>query len=249
MALKDVYVTDHKAEAKKYLTNGEEEDQDFYDYEQSLKDYYAAGSASSGAAGSGKYARGSLMQRIVDPFAGSTRDAEGSIVIEVTDQELAAEQLDSEERMRQRYERVASSAEAWDVDPEDEDAWRAALVDDLDGQNKHFKLEDFHAVLDKELGVFAQGEKYNFSKDLKDAYKNSLATSLEHQMFKTIPDHVFWDIKKPLIDSGFVRQNRYNPFRGREYSNFFEMRDAEEYLDMGKQHRNLNRSVSRHQQY
>jgi metal-dependent hydrolase (beta-lactamase superfamily II) len=39
----NVYVTDHKAAPKKFLTNGEEEDQDYYDYQQSLKDYYATG--------------------------------------------------------------------------------------------------------------------------------------------------------------------------------------------------------------
>jgi hypothetical protein len=35
-------------------------------------------------------------------------------------------------------------------------------------------------------------------KDLKDAHRNSLATSLEDKILETIPDHVFWDIKKPI---------------------------------------------------
>lgn len=30
--LEDVYITDHKPVPKKYLTNNEEEDQDFYEY-------------------------------------------------------------------------------------------------------------------------------------------------------------------------------------------------------------------------
>jgi len=111
---------------------------------------------------------------------------------------MAGDDLNSEEKMRERFAMKAGSAEVWDVDPEDEDAWRAALVDDLDGQNAHFKIEDFHAILDKELAVFAEGERYDFSKDMKDAYKHSLKQSMEQQMFRTIPDHAFWDIKKPL---------------------------------------------------
>ena len=37
--LDDVYVTDHKPVDKKYLTGSEEEDQDFFDYQQSIDDY------------------------------------------------------------------------------------------------------------------------------------------------------------------------------------------------------------------
>ena len=47
----NVYVTDHKAAPKKFLTNGEEEDQDYYDYQQSLKDYYAAGKPKAASVG------------------------------------------------------------------------------------------------------------------------------------------------------------------------------------------------------
>jgi hypothetical protein len=37
--LKDVYVTDHKPKAKKYITLGSDEDQAFYKYTQELKNY------------------------------------------------------------------------------------------------------------------------------------------------------------------------------------------------------------------
>lgn len=52
-------------------------------------------------------------------------------------------------------------------------------------------------LLEKELAVFKTGERYNFSKDMKDAYKSHLKLSMEEKIFKTIPDHYFWDIKKP----------------------------------------------------
>lgn len=235
--------------AKKYLTSSEEEDQDFYEYEQSVAEYNQTGTGKSvEGAGSGKYERGSLLQKILDPFAGAERDEDGAVVYTVTDAELAGE-VDDAAKLKEQYQKLSSAAEVWDVDPEDEDAWRLALYDDLVGERSPFKVQDFHAVLDKELAVFKKGEKYEFVKDLKDAYKDSLATPLEQRIFQTIPEHAFWDIKKPLQDGQHKRENRYNTFRGREYENFFEMRDAEEYLDQSQHHRNLNNSISKHQQY
>lgn len=79
--LKDVYVTDHSPVDPKLITGTEEEDQDFFDYQQSL-DAYHAGSAlpATAAARGSRYEQGSLMQRIMDPLAGATKDANGSIL-------------------------------------------------------------------------------------------------------------------------------------------------------------------------
>jgi hypothetical protein len=90
-----------------------------------------------------------------------------------------------------------------------------------------FSVEDFQKVLVKELGVFKEGEEYDYSKDMKHAYQNSLKTSTEQKIFNTIPDHVFWDIKTPQQAKSLIRLNRYNTFRGREFNNFFEMRASE----------------------
>jgi hypothetical protein len=88
--LEDVYVTDHQPEAKKYLTGSEEEDQDFYEYEQSVAEYNQGGAGKKlQGAGRTKYERGSLLQKIHDPFAGAPRDEDGAIVYEVTDAELS----------------------------------------------------------------------------------------------------------------------------------------------------------------
>ena len=184
---------------KKYLTNNEEEDQDFYEYQQSIAAYNATSTKKSTLSGRGapKYERGSLMQRLVDPFAGAPRDEDGAIVYTVTDSELADKKLDDPDYMKALYQEFTSKAEVWDIDAEDEDAWRIGLMEELESYNTQFNIDDFHAVLDKELAVFQKGEKYDFVKDLKDAYKDSLKTTSEQRIFDTIPDHVFWDIKKP----------------------------------------------------
>ena len=138
------------------------------------------------------------MQRIIDPFAGAPRDEDGALVYTVTDAELAHLRLDDEEHLKETYEKLTAAGEVRDLDPEDEDAWRLSILEDLSAKNTPFKIEEFHKVLDKELAVFKDGEKYNYTKDLKEAYKNTLKSSLEERIFSTIPDHVFWDIKKPL---------------------------------------------------
>jgi hypothetical protein len=90
---------------------------------------------------------------------------------------------------------VSSSDEV--IEAEDEEAVRIAILAQMEQENE-FKFEDFEKYLDQELSVFKEGEKYDYIKDIKDAYKNSLAKSQTQRIFETIPDHVFWDIKKPL---------------------------------------------------
>ena len=87
-------MTDHEPEAPKYLTGSEEEDQDCNEYEQSVAQYNAAAATPVGSRANLKYERGSLMQRILDPYAGAPRDEDGAIVYTVTDEELAGERLD-----------------------------------------------------------------------------------------------------------------------------------------------------------
>jgi len=97
--------------------------------------------------------------------------------------------------------------------------------------------------------VFAPGEKYEYNKDLKRAFDKSLGQSLEMEILKTIPEHVFWDIKTPQSKQGLIRMNRYNPFRGREFTNFFEMRASEEALTRQEVKNNINDSTSTYRRY
>lgn len=84
--MKDVYVTDHKKKAEQLLTFSEEEDAQFYKYHQSLKSYKTK--ASFEFKHDNKYEKGSLAQRVFDPLAGATRNAQGTIVYQVLDKEL-----------------------------------------------------------------------------------------------------------------------------------------------------------------
>ena len=92
------------------------------------------------------------------------------------------------------------------------------------------EMERYHAVLDRELGKFAPGEEYSYVKDMSKAYAKGLATSEAEKIFKTIPDHVFWDIKKPLVAEERVNRNPYNPARNYPNHDFFDTRSQEQWL-------------------
>jgi len=138
--------------------------------------------------------------------------------------------MDDEKAMREEFQNFNKKDEVWDVDADDENQLRVELLGELEKGDTEYNIKHFEEVLNKELAVF-HDSKYDYVKDIKDAYKNSLSTTSEAKIFGTIPDHVFWDIKKPQQPGALVRLNRYNPFRGREFNNFFDMRDSETYID------------------
>lgn len=105
-------------------------------------------------------------------------------------------ELSDESIMRAAYEKAKEKNDVWDFDEEDEDAYRLAIMSELADDSNAISLDKFDEVFDKELGAFLKN-KYDYIRDMKDAYKNSLNTNAEQRIFKTIPDHVFWDIKTP----------------------------------------------------
>jgi len=245
----DVYVTDHKAEDKKVISNNEEEDSDLFLYNQAVNDYNDDKSeVTVFGVRNGKYERGTLLQRALDPFSGAGRDENGTIILTVSDKDIAHEGLDSEEGLRSEFANLNTKDDVWDVDGEDENQIRIDLLEELENGKTDFEIKNFEAILNKQLGVFPDG-KYDFVGDLKDAYKGSLATSTEAKIFNNIPSHVFWDIKTPQQEKPNIRMNRYNPFRGREFDNFFEMRDSEEYMHKQKVRNNINDSISTFRRY
>jgi len=213
-------VTDHEPVDPKFTTAGDEEDQDFYEYQQAMEEYNADSKSTFKPVGRKQhYPKGSLMQKIMDPLAGAHTDEDGALHYFLEDKELKF--IDDESILRVQYEKLKTASEVWDVDEEDEDAFRLAMLQELEEGKSGFQIDDFASILDKELGVFQKGEKYDYVKDLKDAYKHSLSKTREERIFETLPDHVFWDIKKPQGPKQLMRKNRYNPFRGKEFENFF----------------------------
>ena len=96
---------------------------------------------------------------------------------------------------------MKTDGEVWETDVEDEEAFRYELMRQLNEKESEFNKDDFEAIMNREISVFANNEKYDFQKDLKEAYSASLKTTTEQKIFATLPDHVFWDIRDQLMQN------------------------------------------------
>lgn len=170
-----------------------------YDYQKSVDEYNSeAMPAPKVFAGrASRYEQGSLLQRAFDPLMGAPRDENGTILYTVTDEEMDRMGANDDAKHQADFEKANRHAEVCEVSEEDRTEFHTALYENLDKLKTPFEIEEFQKVLDRELAVFKDGEKYDFVKDIKDAYKHQLSQTAEHRIFKTIPDHAFWDIKKP----------------------------------------------------
>ena len=129
-------------------------------------------------------------------MAGAERLENGALFYKVEDKELSPLVTD-EDKLRREYEILKDTSDnAWDISEDEENALRLELVEDLHKLSP-YSVDEFNELLDKEFSVFKQGEKYDYVKDMKDAYRESLSKTTAQKIFETIPDHVFWDIKKP----------------------------------------------------
>ena len=101
----------------------------------------------------------------------------------------------------------------------------------------------------RELDIFKAGEDYDFVKDLREGFADGLRESAADKIFKTIPDHAFWDIKKPIHEDPDTLQNPYNPARKYPYDSFFDMRKHEAYHKRQTDKRNIAENVSFYRRY
>lgn len=131
---------------------------------------------------------------------------------------------------------------------DDLDELRIALISELE-QNSPLTIDEFNSVLDKEFSVFKEGEKYDFVKDMRDAFAAGLERPAIDRIMDTIPDHAFWDIKLPQQEDPQRFMNPYNSFRQYHISTFFDAREYEEYMDRRNKKNNLRDSISTRRRY
>lgn len=110
----------------------------------------------------------------MDPFAGARRLENGALFYEVQDSELSRD-LNNDEKLRAEFERLKQGNETeLEVDEADIDELRVALLKELE-KNSPNTLDELNYLLDQELSVFKEGEKYDFIKDIRNAYEDGLA--------------------------------------------------------------------------
>jgi len=237
----DVYVTDHKHIAKKFSTLSAEEDMEYYNYVRSLEGYNQAPAQSTRVSqfNSGRFEKGTMKQRIFEPLAGAQKLANGTLFYEVSEKELSAEL--NEDKMRAAFDRM-KAGEA--LEAGDEGEIRIAMYDAL--EEAGYDLEEWDKVLAREMNTFKEGEKYDYSVDMRRTFDQGLATPTAAKIFAKIPDHVFWDIKTPRAKPDEHHINPYNPARKYPFQSFFDMRRHEDWIQSREDQRNLNTNISQH---
>ncbi len=188
---------------------------------------------------SGRYERGSLKQRIFEPLAGAKTLENGTIFYEVTEKELAGRL--QEDKLRESFDRLKSLGA---IEGDDENEVRAAMFDQMEAAG--FDVEEWDKILAREFNTFQEGEKYDYVTDLRRTFDESVSTSTAAKIFKKIPKHVFYDIKKP--QTGTDKEyylNPYNTARKYPYETFFDMRNHEEWLHNRETQRNIKENCSK----
>lgn len=98
--MKDVYVTDHSSPTTKYLSKSEQEDEDLENYKKAMEEYNESSTGVFVTPKKSKYPKSSLMQKLFDPFAESTKDENGTIIYTVEEKELNDFDLGNTDKLR-----------------------------------------------------------------------------------------------------------------------------------------------------
>ncbi len=116
-------------------------------------------------------------------------------------------------------------------------------------QSSDLPIEQWNDYIDKELSIFKAGEKYDYVKDLRQAYADGLSKSTADKILETIPAHVFFDIKKPKTKDHTYYMNPYNPARKYPGEDFFDIRTNEAWMQDRSSNRKLHANISKYKNY
>lgn len=185
-----------------------------------------------------------MLQRMFEPFAGAKKLENGGLFLEVTEADVA--HVCDEETARKQFEVLKEDGAFEDEDGSDE--LRVSLGKRRDAEDQ-IEMDALREKMEAEFSSFIKGEKYDYVTDMRKAYAHELATPMAHKIYKTLPDHVFWDIKKPLVAEEVTYENPYNPGRAHYNVNFFEARKLEQWHRSRKDRKYLEAGVSHYGNY
>lgn len=102
----------------------------------------------------------------MDPFADAKRLENGALFYVVEDKELSPI-IKDDEKLRDEFNRLKEGNAVFEE--EDEQEIRIKVLERMETESP-FSLDEFNEMLDKELSIFKEGEKYDYVKDIKHAY-------------------------------------------------------------------------------
>jgi len=190
-------VTDHSHQPRQLLTSTQSEDQEYYDLLKSMEEYNSSTpNKKLSSKNLQRYERGSFLQKLLDPFQDAKIQEDGTLVYEMKDSERNNR---TEAEYRSLFDKLQKNeTEAFECDEgDDEEEGRVAILKDFDEENDAQLTENMRKM-DEQFAVFLEGEDYSAVKDMHKAYSYELRRSEADRILEKIPDHVFWDVKKPL---------------------------------------------------
>lgn len=249
--MEEVHVTDRTPRPKRLHTNNEEEDRDFYNYEQKLKEFHS--DTTTKATHRQLRIDEHPFDRLGKPLANAVRNEDGSYTLEVKDTDLPLDNKTLKERFeyyQQAAEVVSEPVEEEEEDDEEGPSFEEMVSEDDTGYYKGLfeyigrrrSIDSIDTLVDR-LDNFTE-EEYSAVKDYQDAYRKSLSTPLAEQIFDQIPDHAFYDIKTPLKKPANIKVNPFNPVKPVTANSFFELRTNEDFFYRRKRKPNLKESIS-----
>jgi len=128
MALADVYITDHQPKAAQYYTANEADSEAFFNYQTVLEEYVKepVNRVRPATPKIGKYARGSIAQRIFEPTLYSEKLTNGTVFYDLLDCDIGGIQ---EEKMRRVYEAHKKYSDVVLEGDADDDDMRKAILE------------------------------------------------------------------------------------------------------------------------
>lgn len=96
---------------------------------------------------------------------------------------------------RERFDKLDGGIETCDI--EDEDEMRVQLLTEM--EDVGIDAEAMEQAMMEEMAIFKEGSKYSFVNDLREGFDDGLRKSAADKIFDTLPDHVFYDIKRPAV--------------------------------------------------
>lgn len=98
----EIYVTDHQPRERKVHTLNQSEDQKLFAYHQAMKEYNATPSDNFKQQQAKTKAASTFLERMFNPLSGFTRNQDGQLFYQISDEELP-DYLSDEERLRHEF--------------------------------------------------------------------------------------------------------------------------------------------------
>lgn len=133
---------------KKFTTENEEEDMDFFNYQKAIEEYNDDGYQKEKTYESyrSEYERGTVIQRALDPYFGSGKDENGTTVCNMQDGDFAFLGVNDEKRLKAEYDGLIETGETWEME-DDKAAKRVEMLKYLESDESKYSLEQWDDII------------------------------------------------------------------------------------------------------